>query len=264
MSSHDIRKYLDILNEAAVAEAPVTLKTKPKTGSYKNLASDGAVKNYGPNPLQPAPNAGALQPAPNMGAVAPASQIGRNVSAAQGQRALRGMGNKLDMRAAAQVMDKLPVGADVGDVGVPDEPEHTTLPATINTMPATMDADITWHKLTDLPNYRAVIGAFRPLFMNVLGMNPEQIKVATTLSTGIADMQKLIAYIGQNGQKDDNFSLEAFNIDPQLYHIENAYVYYMGNEVYLLLKEHLGSMTNYYVYSAPKMRDRAEKLPPMR
>ena len=137
----------------------------------------------------------------------------------------------------------------------PVEPEN--LPTVISKAVARtdQDLDVNWHKLSNLPGYaiKQIRGAFRPLFRSIMNVELEDVSVATTLdpSTNALDMKKLIGAIGKSGIRDDNFSLKAFDIDPENYQIENAYVYNMGGWAFLILKENLMGTTNFYVYAGP-------------
>ena len=188
-----------------------------------------------------------------------ATSIGKATNRADTARMSQNAMGKLDLDAAGKVSSALQqkmadAGMDdhdfeIGDIdSTPQEPN--TLPAQIRKDIDTIDApNVNWHNLPETPGYRQVIGAFGPLFKS-FGMNPANIKVSTTLTSGEADMQKLIAYIHKNGVKDDHFSLEAFDLDPELYHIDDAIMYHMEGETNMIIKERLGNSVNYYVYSA--------------
>ncbi len=142
------------------------------------------------------------------------------------------------------------------DIGVPEPTEPTTLPVTISQELSSegFQPDINWHEVRNLPGYalQQIRGAFRPLFNQMMNAELEDVSVATTLDpqTSMDDMKSLIGFIGQHGIKEDNFSLEAFDIDPTQYNIKNAYIYDFDNFRFLLLEEELNGQINYYVYSA--------------
>jgi len=146
-------------------------------------------------------------------------------------------------------MEADPMDTDGVEFEEPAKPN--TLPANIRKDLDTVSGpDVKWHNLPETPGYRQVIGAFGPLFRS-FGMDPKQTKVSTTLTSGEADMRKLVAHLNNSAVKDDKFSLEAFDINPEEYHIEGALMYHMAGETYMVIKEKMGQGINYYVYSAP-------------
>lgn len=113
--------------------------------------------------------------------------------------------------------------------------------------------NIKWEQVKDLPGYaiQQIRGAFRPLFRGLFNTELEKIWVATTLKSDDLGIKNMIGYIGKHGIKDDSFSLEAFNIDPKMYLVEQAHLYSWNGVSYLIIKENLMGMTNYYIYAGP-------------
>ena len=134
--------------------------------------------------------------------------------------------------------------------------EPTTLPATVSKELSAegFQLDISWHEIRNLPGYalQQIRGAFRPLFRDMMNAELEDVSVSTTLDpqTSMDDIKSLIGFIGRHGIKEDNFQLEAFDIDPKQYNIKNAYIYDLNNFRFLLLEEELDGQINYYVYSS--------------
>ena len=114
--------------------------------------------------------------------------------------------------------------------------------------------EVPWHQLKNTPGYRImqIRGAFRPLFKQKIGAELEDVIVSTTLDPSMSEetMKHLIGYISKYGQKDDEFELEAFGIDPREYKIEKAFVYNFEGMKFLILKERMYGRIQYYVYSA--------------
>lgn len=245
--SNEIRRILNIM------EATQT-KTATKTADLDDFDIGDLMGDYS--------SKGDLATTTHKDNAPAASKIGKTVSHADTARMSSAAMSKLDKGAASSAMGALQQKmADAGieaddddfDMGAieqtPQEPN--TLPANIRKDMATVDApEINWHNLPETPGYRMVIGAFGPLFKS-FGMNPKETKVSTTLTSGEADMRKLVAYLDKNAVKDDKFSLEAFDIDPENYHIEGALMYHMQGETYMVIRERLGQGINYYVYTAP-------------
>lgn len=174
------------------------------------------------------------------------------------------------------VTDTVPHDNDDVDttVGVPEPKVVTpeTLPAIISKgLTAKGDkevkrkVDVNWMQLKQLPGYaiQQIRGAFRPLFDNIMNCNLEDINVVTNIgglsSTG--DIKQLAGYIAKYGIKDDSFSLEAFDIDPEIYHIEKAFVYNWEGVAYLLIEEHRGSAISWYVYAGPGRNTKINTAP---
>lgn len=247
IESNEIRRLLDLM------EATQT-RTKEKTTDLDDFDIGDLMGDYS--------NKGDLTTSAKKDNAPAASKIGKSVGKADTSRMSQDAMSKLDRNAASSAMGKLQQKmADAGmqaddddfDMGAVEQKpqEPNTLPANIRKDMATVDEpQVTWHNLPDTPGYRMVIGAFGPLFKS-FGMDPKQTKVSTTLTTGEADMRKLVAYLNNNATKDDKFSLEAFDIDPEHYHIEGALMYHMAGETYMVIKERLGQGINFYVYSAP-------------
>ena len=128
--------------------------------------------------------------------------------------------------------------------------------------PKELDLDIKWHQVRHLPGYaiKQIRGAFRPLFQNYMDNQLEEIEVATTLTSSPGDMQKLVQHIIENGKQFKDFSLEAFGIDPEVYHVEKAHMYKVNDgTTCMVIRERLGPMTNFYVYKG-KTKGKSNKL----
>lgn len=148
------------------------------------------------------------------------------------------------------------------EIGIdPKDPE--TLPAVISTDLDTIggevalkDINLNWIEVRTLPGYaiQQIRGAFRPLFQHLTNAALEDISVAASFDpkTSLTDMKLFISWLDENGIKEDNFSLEAFNINPEEYHITQAYVYTVGDDRFLVLQESMGGMDNMYIYTAKK------------
>jgi hypothetical protein len=166
-------------------------------------------------------------------------------------------------------MDDREIDFDFED-GMPDAPpEPQNLPAVVPLydLPARIDDDvdvgftpnISWYELRHLPGYflSQIRGAFRPLFRDMLGADLEEIKVATNLipqqsgGTGIRSLRALIGYLGRHGVNDGDIALEAFGIDPEMYHVDRAYVIDCDGHKFLVMRERRGGIEeSYYVYVA--------------
>lgn len=117
------------------------------------------------------------------------------------------------------------------------------------------DIDLNWHEIKNLPGYaiEQIRGAFRPLFNEFMDAELENIKVVTTLDGSIDkdDLRSFMGYLGTHGTKYDDFDLEAFGIDPEMYKVEKAYLYYLNGFNFLLMQEKLMGMRNWYIYAGP-------------
>jgi hypothetical protein len=175
--------------------------------------------------------------------------------------------------AYSEFMDRMGdmPAADQGhdDAYVYPDPEPVVRNALVplNQMPARIvDADdpgftpnIEWHEVRNTPGFRVpqVRAAFEPLFREMLGAPLSQIKVATDLmdqrmgGTGHRSMRALVSYIENHGVRRDDFNLEAFGIDPEIYNVDHAYVVHCDGNAFLLMRElHGGANPKYYVYVA--------------
>ncbi len=144
------------------------------------------------------------------------------------------------------------------EIGMPEpEPvEPTTLPATVSkAVSADGTIDVNWHELRNLPGYaiKQIRGAFRPLFQSIIDAELEDIQVSTTLDPSMskAQIKALVGHIAKFGTKRDTFNLEAFDIDPEIYNVEKAYVYYLNGYNFLIMQENMMGKKNWYVYSGP-------------
>ena len=246
MSSSEIRKILKLL-EATQTQTKTKDETDFDDFDIGGLMGDTSSK-------------GELSTSTKSSSPA-ASKMGQTHDKEATSRMAAQAGSKLDTDAAASVsasmmqkMQDAGMDIDFGDFG----DEDNAPPAPANTLPANIRKDldtingpnVNWHQLSDTPNYRMFVQAFAPLFKS-FHMDIAKTKVVTTLTSEQADVQKLVAYLNNNAEKDDNFSLEAFDIDPAQYHIEGAVMYKMAGESYMVMQERLGNRTNWYVYSAP-------------
>lgn len=170
--------------------------------------------------------------------------------------------------------------ADLTDVEnplvTPIEPEPTepqTLPDIIRkavwdphgNVDIEIEIRLDWMQVTDLPGYQIaqIRHAFGQFFNNLMGIprSLAGLKVATTLTgTRLSQIQQFIGYLGRHGVKDDDFSLEAFGIDPEMYQVTQSYVYYLDGKVYYIMAENLMGTENYYVYSGVASREVMQKL----
>ena len=239
--SNEIKKYRNILNEAERVKASPKSKLKPTDYADPIMTPD--VNFSDPT------SKGELSTARKKTSV---SLPGQKKSSQQ-TRSTRfqtppdaDMAFNSFMNQVGDVTDPVDVNIDntpdntpddFGAEPVPTEPDN--LPATISTDVDTLggELDINWHEVRSLPGYaiEQIRGAFRPLFQHLTGAELEDITVATTLdpSTSMEEMQQLIGGLDHHGIKEDNFSLEAFDIDPEIYHISQAYIYDMGGQRYL-------------------------------
>ena len=177
------------------------------------------------------------------------------------------------MNRTQGVTDTVAVPADYDDldnwdVDVPVEPkppgqEVATIGqevATISTALANIDDDIelNWHQLKHLPGYalEQIRGAFRPLFREFMNVELEDVTVVTTLDGSIEkdDLRSFMGFLSANGEKFDEFDLEAFGIDRDTYHVEKAYMYHYNGFNFLLMQEKLQNMRNWYIYAGPATR----------
>lgn len=175
------------------------------------------------------------------------------------------------MQNVGDVTDEIP-NDEVG-MPEPEEPvEPTTLPATISkALSADKTIDVNWHELRNLPGYaiEQIRGAFRPLFRSIIDAELEDIQVSTTLDPSMSkdQMKALIGHISNFGTKLDTFNLEAFGIDPEIYNVEKAYVYYLNGYNFLMMQENMMGQKNWYVYSGPAKSspyvDNSNKKPPV-
>jgi len=89
----------------------------------------------------------------------------------------------------------------------------------------------------------------------MLNAELEEISVASTLpgaGTRPADLEAMWNFLMQRGQVDDSFNLEAFGIDPAVYHVEDSHVVTFGGHKFYLMTEVHGHMGTFrYIYVAP-------------
>lgn len=155
-----------------------------------------------------------------------------------------------------------PEEADVVD-GVPEPVPPNNLPAVIvppEELPAKIESEtgeevnIVWHKVSNLPHFNMpqIRRAFTPLFRDLLDIELGKVLVATDLAgTSHIAMRALIGYLGRNGQRDDDFNLNAFGIDPRIYNVDQAYVISCDGHRFLVMRErHSGAQDFFYVYMA--------------
>ena len=118
--------------------------------------------------------------------------------------------------------------------------------------------NVKWHEIRHLPGYaiQQLRAAFRPLFQMYIDNELEDIEVATTLTSPLHEIQKLVRHASLGGKKVENFSLEAFGIDPELFYIETAHIV-RGNDgmTYFIMREKLGDKHNFYVYRGKTKTD---------
>lgn len=183
------------------------------------------------------------------------------------------------MNAAKDIKDEIP-NTEIDDedadyVEMEIKPKHINpdnLPAVIRQDLINVDADkgvlnLTWIKLPHTPGYNLepVRGVFRPLFKALIDAQLEQIQVCTSFHNGMNNMANMIGYIMKHGKIVDNFSMELkqmvegmtdigsqmFNLSPEQYKIEQAYIVEWEGISYLILKENLMGNKNYYIYAGP-------------
>lgn len=249
----DLRKHINTiieLNEAPVKPSKEKVKTKV---DFADPTSKGQV-------------AKATQKVDLPGAQRTSAQTAQDVSRAQmptgaGEVMGRFMQMVGDIEDPVQVARPAPAPTPTPTPtpGIPEPKIPTTLPALISQAVAVKKeykpmADINWHKISDLPGYAVsqIRGAFRPLFHHLTGRQLEEINVATTLTSGKQSIKELVGFLAKNGRKDDSFSLEAFDIDPDLYHVNRAYLYNWGGHNWFIMEERLMGMQNWYIYAAPE------------
>lgn len=186
----------------------------------------------------------------------------------------RGSGNVMRdfMNQTADITDPVDVpnpedhDVDYVDVGRPEPKTPGTDVATISKALANIedDVELNWHELRNLPGYaiEQIRGAFRPLFNEFMDAQLEDIKVVTTLDGSIDkdDLRSFMGYLSIHGTKYDDFDLEAFGIDPRMYHVEKAYLYYLNGFNFLLMQEKLMGMRNWYIYTAPAKHGRGSEI----
>lgn len=159
------------------------------------------------------------------------------------------------MSNAADVTDTVDVDAPAYDDVIPEPKPPGQDVATVGQALSMEGADVNlnWHDVSALPGYAVeqIRGAFRPLFDSIISNQLEDIQVATTLGGDSSedDFRNFIGFIGHHGQKRDDFSLEAFGLDPQEYHVSKAQIFYLNGFNFFIMKEKMMGQSNWYVYS---------------
>ena len=236
-----MRDIIDTLNKNVLTEAPVKTKTKTRTG-LDDLSPSPNLSNLSTRSQDRQPSF--IDPSSNKASREKTQRSMRGMDPASTERA-RGYLSAIDQSGLEDT--DVPGDFDAGYIEPKPKPESTTLPAVLVKSVSTVSGEPEWHEVKNLPGYaRSAIRALgRQIFKHFTSTPIEEINVLSTLSNSDTEVKGVMAWIRDNGVKNDEAEVKMDELVPG--YKGNTQVWNVDDHTFLLVQDFAG----YYIYSWP-------------